>query len=425
MALPVMLRSLRHRNYRLWAVADFVSITGTWMQVLALNWLILSITGSATSMGLGLVIQTLPTVLLGPWGGVLADRLPTRAVVAAGQVVKAALSVLLAFLALSEPSGVGALYAISLATGVTTALNAPALGRFGGEVVAPDDLSNGLALGSVLSSAARILGMGLAGAAIPLLGVPAVFFADGASFLAVLAALAFMRKREFFPLPPSAPGERGVVAGLRYVLRDPRLLIMFGLAFVLGSLGRNYQVTMAAMSDGPLGAGASGYGVLSVVLAVGTVLGGVFAASRGRLPMRLLLAAAAVCAVVQTLSGAAPTLVLFAAAILPIGAAAVVLDTTVSTRTQLDSPGHLRGRVISAQGIVGAASGAVGGPALGALCDTLGARTALMLAGALCLTATASAAYGLDRVRRARAAAAEPAPAAAGAPVPALAAAEA
>ncbi|GGV22036.1 MFS transporter [Actinomadura cremea] len=418
MAYPAMLRSLRHHNYRLWATADFVSITGTWMQNLALNWLILSITGSATSMGLGLVMQTLPTMVLGPWGGVIADRLPSRWVVAAGQSVKAVLAVLLGLLALGEPSGVGPLYAISLLTGVATALTSPALGRFGAEVVGPADLSNGLALGSVLSSAGRILGMSLAGAAIPLFGVSAVFFADAASFVGVLAALALMRPREFHPLPPSEPGERGIAAGFRYVLSDPRMLIMFGLAFVLGSLGRNYQVTMAAMAHGPLDAGAPGYGALSVAFAAGTVLGGVYAASRLRLPLRLLLIAATVCAAGQLLSGGAPTLLLFGAAMLPIAAAAVVLDTTVGTRVQLDSPGHLRGRVISAQGMVGAASGAVGGPALGALCDTLGPRAALVLAGTVSLAAALAAAYGFARLRRARPAAAAPAPAAAPVPVP-------
>ncbi|MBE1536047.1 MFS transporter [Actinomadura algeriensis] len=411
MAFPVMLRSLRHHNYRLWATADFVSVTGTWMQVLALNWLILSITGSATSMGLGLVMQTLPTMVLGPWGGVIADRLPARSVVAVGQTVKALLSLLLAVMALSEPSGVGPLYAISLATGVTTALTSPALGRFGAEVVGPGDLSNGLALGSMLNSAGRILGMSLAGAAIPLFGVAVVFFADAASFVAVLIALALMRRREFHPLPPAEPGERGIVAGLRYVLRDPRMLIMFGLAFVLGSLGRNYQVTMAAMADGPLAAGASGYGALSVAFAVGTVLGGVYAASRLHLPLRLLLIVATVCAAGQILSGGAPSLLLFGAAMVPIAAAAVVLDTTVSTRVQLDSPGRLRGRVIAAQGMVGAASGAVGGPALGALCDTLGPRAALVLAGSVSLAAALAAAYGFARVRRARAVAPGLAPA--------------
>jgi MFS family permease len=415
-----MLRSLRHHNYRLWATADFVSITGTWMQVLALNWLILSITGSATSVGLGLVLQALPTMVLGPWGGVIADRLPARYVVGAGQAVQALLSALLALIASGDPSTTGGLYAISLASGVVTAMTSPALGRFGAEVVGPDDLSNGLALGSVLSSGGRILGMSLAGVVIPLAGVPGAFLVNSVSFLGVLAALALMRGHELHELPPAGPGERGVAAGFRYVLGSPRLLIMFGLAFVMGSLGRNYQVTMAAMAQGPLGAGAGGYGALSVAFAVGTVVGGVYAASRARLPLRLLLITAALCAAGQMLSGAAPSLLLFGAAMLPIAAGAVVLDTTVATRVQLDSPGRLRGRVIAAQGMVGAASGAFGGPALGALCDTLGPRTALVLAGAVSLAAALAAAHGLARVRRTGAAARVPAGPTAAQPVPAL-----
>ncbi|MEU5991112.1 MFS transporter [Spirillospora sp. NPDC047418] len=412
MAIPVMLRSLRHHNYRLWATADVVSITGTWMQVLALNWLLLSITGSATSVGLGLVLQALPTMLLGPWGGVIADRLPARYVVAAGQAVQALLSGVLAVIAAGDPAGTGGLYAIMLVSGLTTALTSPALGRFGAEVVGPEDLSNGLALGSLLSSGGRILGMSLAGIVIPLAGVPGAFAVNSASFLGVLAAIALMRGKEFHTLPSAEPGERGIAAGFRYVLGSPRLLIMFGLAFVLGSLGRNYQVTMAAMAQGPLQAGAGGYGALSVAFAVGTVLGGAFAASRVRLPLRLLLITASLCGAGQMLSGAAPGLLLFGAAMLPIAACAVVFDTTVATRVQLDSPGHLRGRVIAAQGMVGAASGAFGGPALGALCDTLGPRGALVLAGAASLAAALAAAYGLARVRRGRAAgAARPAPA--------------
>ncbi|HEU5025022.1 MAG TPA: MFS transporter [Spirillospora sp.] len=420
MAIPVMLRSMRHHNYRLWATADFVSITGTWMQVLAMNWLILSITHSATSVGLGLVLQALPTMLLGPWGGVIADRLPARYVVAAGQIAQAALSTVLAVIAAGGPSGTGGLYAISLASGMVTAMTSPALGRFGAEVVGPEDLSNGLALGSVLSSGGRILGMSLAGVIIPLAGVPGAFAANAVSFLGVLLAIALMRTKELHVLPPAKPGERGIVAGFRYVLGNPKLLIMFGLAFALGSLGRNYQVTMAAMSEGPLHGGAGGYGALSVLFAVGTVLGGVYAASRTRLPLRLLLITATICSAGQLLSGFAPSLALFGAAMLPIAAGAVVLDTTVATRVQLDSPGHLRGRVIAAQGMVGAASGAVGGPALGALCDTLGPRTALMLAGTVCLAVALAAAYGFARVRRAR-----PAVAAAPAQAPVLVAAEA
>jgi hypothetical protein len=266
--------------------------------------------------------------------------------------------------------------------------------------VGPEDLSNALSLGSVLSSAGRILGMSLAGVVIALIGVPGAFAANAASFGAVLAALLLMRHRELHHVPKAGPGERGIVAGLRHVLRTPWLLVTFGLAFVLGSLGRNYQVTMAAMSDGPLHGGAGGYGALSVVFAVGTVLGGLFAASRARLSLVLLVVMAVACSVGQMASGIAPNLALFGALMLPVAAAAVVIDTTVSTRVQIDSPGGLRGRVIAAQGMVGAASGAAGGPALGGLCDLLGPRAALVLAGTVSVTVALAAGAALARLRR-------------------------
>jgi MFS family permease len=400
LAFPAMFRSLHHHNYRLWATADLISVTGTWMQVLALNWLILSITGSATSVGIGLLLQTAPALLLGPLGGAIADRLPSRAVVMTGQTAQMGLSALLAVLASGDPDGTAGLYAISLVSGGVTALTSPSLGRFGMEIVGPDDLSNALSLGSVLSSAGRILGMSLAGVVIALVGVPGAFAANSASFAAVVAALLLMRSRELHPVPKAGPAERGVVAGLRHVARTPWLLVTFGLAFVLGSLGRNYQVTMAAMTEGPLGGGAGAYGALSVVFAAGTVLGGLFAASRSRLSLGLLLVMAAACSVGQVFSGVAPGPLAFGALMLPIAAAAVVIDTTVSTRVQLDTPHGLRGRVIAAQGMVGAASGAAGGPALGALCDLLGPRAALVLAGTVSVIAALAAGYALLRLRR-------------------------
>ncbi|MEW2359375.1 MFS transporter [Spirillospora sp. NPDC029432] len=398
LALPAMLRSLRHHNYRMWATADLISVTGTWMQVLALNWLILSITGSATSVGVGLLLQTVPTLLLSPWGGVLADRLPARHVVMTGQILQAGLSTGLASMAAGEPGSTTPLYAISFVSGAVTALTSPSLGRFGAEVVGREDLSNALALGSMLSSAGRILGMSLAGVVIAAVGTAGAFAANAASFGAVILALALMRARELHHMPRAEQGERGIVPGLKYVLRTPWMLVTLGLAFILGSLGRNYQVTMAAMSEGPLNGGASAYGALSVAFAIGTVIGGFYAAARARLTLALLLVMAALCSVGQLASGASPNVLLFGAVLLPIAAGAVVIDTTVSTRVQLDSPERLRGRVIAAQGMVGAASGAVGGPLLGAMSDALGPRAALSLAGAISLAVALAAAVALWRM---------------------------
>ncbi|MEV4468132.1 MFS transporter [Nonomuraea sp. NPDC049504] len=391
-------RALRHHNYRLWAGADIVSVTGTWMQVLGVNWLILTLTGSATSVGLSLVMQALPTLLLGMWGGALADRLPSRPVVIAAQLAQAGLAAVLAVIALSEVTSVLPIYGVALAGGVVNALGGPALGRFGAEVVPPDDLPNAMALGSILNSAGRILGMSLAGALLPFTGNGGLFVVNAASFFVVIAAVLGMRRREFHRLATADRQPGAVLDGLRYVLRTPWLLVVLALWFVSGSVGRNYQVTMAAMSAGPLESGAGGYGLLSTVFAVGTVLGGFLAATRTRLTLRLLLIMAFLTGLVQALSGLMPSLWSFAALMVPIAAGAVALDTTVSARAQLDSPDAMRGRVIAALSIVSAAAGAVGGPLLGWLSDTLGPRVALEVGGVACLSAALLAAVGLARL---------------------------
>lgn len=393
-------RALRHHNYRLWAGADLVSITGTWMQVLGVNWLVLTLTGSAASVGLSLVMQALPTLVLGMWGGALADRLPSRPVVVVSQLAHAALAAALAAIAFAGTESVLPIYAVALAGGVVSALGGPALGRFGAEVVPPADLPNAMALGSIINSGGRILGMSLAGILLPFTGQGGLFLVNALTFFAVIAGIALMRPAEFHRLAAAERQPGAIREGLRYVLRTPWLLAVLALSLVLGSLGRNYQVTMAAMSAGPLAAGAGGYGLLSTVFAVGTVAGGLLTASRPRLSIRLLLIAAFAISVLQALSGLMPSLATFAGAMLPIAAGAILVDTAVSARAQLDSPDAMRGRVIAAVGMVGAASGALGGPALGWLSDTFGPRAALHAGGVACVAATLLAALTLARLTR-------------------------
>ncbi|AEV83552.1 major facilitator transporter [Actinoplanes sp. SE50] len=388
-----MFAPLRERNYRLWATADLVSTAGTWMQVLGLNWLILSDTGSAATMGLVVMLQALPVLILGTWGGALADRLPARPLLIASQAVRALLA-----LALVAHGGHPLIYAVALASGVISSFEGPALGRFGSALVPPSALGSALALGSVLSSAGRIGGMALGGILVGVTGPAALFVINAVSYLAVIGALSAMRTGELRDLPTAAPGERGIRSGLRYIAGQPIVLIVLALSFVLGSLGRNYQVSMAAMTAGPLHAGSGAYGLLSTVFAVGAVLGGLLLAGSGRSTLRVLLGTGLTISLLQLGAGLAPNLTSFAALILPIAAGAVVFDTVVSTRIQLDTREDMRGRVLAAVGIVSSLSGMFGAPAVGWLCDTAGPRGALLLGGAI---TTAAALAGAAAVARA------------------------
>jgi MFS family permease len=383
---------LRERNYRLWAGADLVSTAGTWMQVLGLNWVVLSTTGSAAMMGAVVMLQSLPVLLLGSWGGALADRLPARPALIACQALRAAL----AFALLAGP-GHGLIVAVALASGVISAFEGPILGRFGSALVPRSALGPALALGSVLSSAGRIGGMALGGVLAGVTGPAVLFLINGISYLGVIAALVAMRTGSLRVLPAAAAGEGGVRAGLRYVLGRPVVLIVLGLSFVLGSLGRNYQVSMAAMAAGPLHGGSGAYGLLSTVFAVGAVAGGLLLAGSGRSTLTVLVATGVAISVLQLGAGFAPSLLGFAALLLPIAAGAVVFDTVVSTRIQLDTREDMRGRVLATMGIVSSLSGMAGAPAVGWLADTLGARGGLILCGTVTTVVAVGGAVALAR----------------------------
>jgi MFS family permease len=388
--------ALRHRDYRIWAGAGFVSVTGTWMQVLGVNWYVLQQTGSATQMGFAVLLQALPVLLLGSWGGVLADRLPARPLLIGTQVSHAALAAGLAAVAWSTAGGLPLVYAISLVSGVVSAFEGPVMGRFGAMLVDRATLGNALALGSLTNSAGRILGMSAGGVLVTIAGPAPLFALNAVSFGAVVCALlALHASRAAAPKPAEDGG--GIRAGFAYLLRQPVVLIALGLSFVLGGLGRNYQVTMAAMSDGPLGGGAAGYGALSTVFAVGTVVGAFAAARRPELGYRTLVGAGLIASVLQMLAGLAPGVWSFAALILPIAVGAVLIDTTVSARVQLDTREDMRGRVLAALAVTGSVAGAGGAPLLGWLAENVGARETLLLAGAAAAVASAAAGVMLAR----------------------------
>jgi MFS family permease len=392
--MPPMLRALENHNYRLWATADLISVTGSWMQVLGLNWVVLARTGSVTSVGFSVLLSTLPALLVGPWAGALADRIPPRRIILFGETLHLITALLLAFMVWRETPLFG-IYALTALGGLVGAVEGPALGRFAGQVVPRDDLGNALAWNSITNSTGRVLGMSLAGVLAAMVGTALLFAINAASFVAVLVTIFVMRPGDFHPLAVSPPEQAGVRAGLGYLRGQRALLILFALGFVLSALGRNYQVTMAAMTEGPLGAGAAGYGLLSAIFAVGTVVGGVLAARLRELTIPLLLGAGAVTSVLQAVSGYLPGLAGFAALILPIAAGAVVIDTVKSTRLQLDSAEGMRGRMLAIHGTVAAAAGAVGAPLLGWLCEQLGPQQALLVAGVVTLAATGVAAVAL------------------------------
>jgi MFS family permease len=387
--------ALRQRNFRIWICADLVSVTGRWMQTLAISWLVLRITGSTTQLGFNLMLQALPVLLLSSWAGALADRFPGRRLLVFTQLAHASLSVSLAIFAWHHSGGMSVIYVISVLAGVVSAIEGPTLGRFTSSTVDAETLGNALSLGSLSNSAGRIIGMSLGGVAVAVLGPAPLFAGNAAGFLVVIVALFLIRTHK--PVELAVPEKRGIREGFRYLFTQPVVLITLALATVLGSIGRNYQVTMAAMANGPLHAGAAGYGMLSTIFAVGTVVGGFLAARQRRLGYPTLVVAGVVASGLQLFAGLSGGMWTFASAILPIAAAAVLIDTTVSTRVQLDTRGDMRGRVLAALAMTSSLSSALGAQLLGWMSQTVGPRTTLMMAGTVTTVACLAAAIALSR----------------------------
>jgi MFS family permease len=374
--------------------AGTVSVMGSWMQAAAQSWVVLRLTGSSAALGLSVSLQALPSLVLGLWGGVLADRLPRRRLLIVTQSAHASLALLLAVLMATGHLSVGVLLVTALVAGLISATEGPASGALNAELVDSEDLQSALALGSVTYSLGRIVGMAAAGVVLSYVGPAAAFGLNALSFLPVVFVL--------FTLPAGVAATRAragssawsdLVAGMRMVRRHPTLLMTFVVAFILGAFGRNYQVTMAVMSSDVFGRGAAGYALLSTVFALGALGGGIAAAHWGSTRLRYVLGAGAVGACLQLLSSGTPSFASFAVLIAMIGAFAVMFDTGVSAHVQTAVSSEFRGRINGAAMATGAAAGVVGAPVLGGLAQLLGARAALAIGAVVCLAAVAVAAY--------------------------------
>lgn len=390
---------LRRPAVRRWAVADLLSVTGSWMQGVALSWLVLQRTGSTAALGLTLTVAAAPSLVLGLWGGALADRLDARRVLPWTQAFAGALAGLLTLLAATGRAGVPAVWALAVVGGLVRVVEGPLLGRYGAALFGRRDLAAGMALGAATESTGRVVGMALAGVVVAAVGPAAVFGLNALSYGAVVLALLRIRPDELSPLERSAPERAGVRPGLRYLVGHPELLVTFALALALGTFGRNFQVTMAAMAEGPLHTGPAGYGLFSTAFALGALAGALLATRVRPRTLPVLLGAGALAGLLQTASGAAPSPTVFLAAMVPVAGCAVVLDTAVQARVHLRSAGELRGRVLAVHGLVGSAAGAIGGPLLGGVCDVLGPRVALALGGSVAVLACALAAAAFARLR--------------------------
>jgi len=397
-------RSLRVRNYRLFAAGQVVSLSGTWGQRVAQDWLVLELSGnSGVALGLVTGLQFLPVLLFGLYGGVLADRYDKRRLLIGAQAVMGVLALLLAVLDLTGTVQLWHVFALAFALGLASVVDTPVRQAFVAEMVSPQDLPNAVSLNSATFNSARIVGPALAGVGIAAVGTGWVFAVNAVSYVAVLVGLSSMRTSELHPTQRVARGRGQLREGLTYVRSRPDLLVPIVLVFMVGTFGLNFQITLALMVKEVFGRGAGSYGFLSAMIAVGSLAGALASARRSGPPrQRTLFAAVVVFGLLEIAVGLAPSFALMAALLVPTGVAVLTFTTTANSIVQLGSAPHVRGRVMALYVLVFLGGTPLGAPVIGALAEAFGPRTSIVAGGVITALTGLVAAVVMTRVRRLR-----------------------
>ncbi|MET7681519.1 MFS transporter [Streptomyces sp. NPDC005423] len=393
-----MFSSLKVRNYRLFFIGQVVSNTGTWMQRIAQDWLVLSLTGSSTAVGFTTALQFLPMLLFGLYGGVLVDRLPKRPTLLVTQTAMALTGLVLAALTLSGHVQVWHVYVAAFAVGLATVVDNPARQSFVSEMVAPDQLQNAVSLNSANFQSARLVGPAVAGLLITGVGTGWAFLLNGLSFVAPLVSLVLMRSRDLHAVRRAPRGKGQLREGLHYVAGRPDLIWPIVLVGFIGTFGFNFPVWLSAYADDVFHAGAGSYSLFNTLMASGSLIGALLAARRGTARLRLLIGAAAAFGMLEIAAALAPSYWLFALLLVPIGVFGLTINVTANTAVQMGTDPAMRGRVMALFMMVFMGGTPVGAPVVGWITDTYGPRVGFALGGAIAAAAAVTIGLVLARV---------------------------
>jgi MFS family permease len=384
-------------NYRRYYAGQAISLIGTWMQMTAQAWLVLSITHSSTALGLVIALQTLPVLLLAPYGGVIADRVDKRKAMIVMQSAMGIQAVILAALTLTHEIQVWQIGVLAALLGFNNAFENPARQSFMMELVGADHLRNAVSLNSVLVNVARTVGPAVAGLLIATVGEGWCFAFNALSFVAVVASLRTMDTNSLSPTTPTPRAKGQLREGLSYVRRTPDLATPLVMMAVVGCLTYEFQVSLPVMASRGLHVGASGFGFMTAAMGVGAVIGGLMVAAKGRTGLKPLVLAATAFGATTGLAALAPSLGLELLALATAGGASISFMSTGNSTLQLTAEPEMRGRVMSLWFVAFQGSTPIGGPIVGLTMALLGARAGLGLGAITALAVAAAGAVALTR----------------------------
>lgn len=400
-------RALHNPNYRRYALGSLISNTGTWMQRVAQDWLVLRLTdGSGAALGITTGLQFLPVLLLSPYAGVIADRFPKRRLLQLTQLTMAFASLALGVLAVTGVAEVWHVYVIAFLFGIGSAFDAPARQSFISEMVGPDDLTNAVGLNSATFNTARIIGPAIAGLMIGALGGGSsatgwVILINALSYGAVIWQLEHMDTSLLRSPRLSSRTPGMLLEGVRYIRSQPKMMAILVMVFFAGTFGMNFQITSALMATHVFGKGAGEFGILGSAMAVGSLTGALLAARRVRIRLRLVAGAAVGFGLAEMVAGLMPTYVAFALLCPVIGFFTLTMLNSANSTMQLESEPALRGRVMALYMTIVMGGTPIGSPIIGWVGQQFGPRWTLLGGGALVILGVVLAVALLARLTRA------------------------
>jgi MFS family permease len=389
--------SLKVPNYRLYFAGQSVSLAGTWMQATAQSWLVLTLTRSSTDLGFVVALQTLPVLILGPYGGVVADRVDKRRLMVALQSAMGLQALVLGLLTVVGAVSFVDICVLAVVLGVNNAFETPSRQAFVREMVGKDELRNAVTLNSVTVNAARAVGPAIGGILIATAGVGVCFLVNAASFVAVVASLLAMDRAALQPAPPAHRSAGQLREGLRYVARTREIAVPLVMMTVVGALAYEFQVSLPVLAKQTFHGGAVAYGFMTAAMGVGAVVGGLVTAARGRTGLRPMIGAAVGFGVAILLAAVAPVLALAYVLLLAVGWASVSFIAIGNSTIQLAAAPQMRGRAIALWQVAFQGTTPIGGPLIGWIIAASDPRVGLAVGGVSCL---AAAAGGIALARR-------------------------
>jgi MFS family permease len=383
-----LFRSLRHSpNLRIYLTGHCISVIGTWVQRVAQDWLVLEITHNGAALGISVAAQFVPMLVLGPYGGLLVDRLDRRRTIVATQAVSGLLAVALAAITLLDVVQLWSVLLLGLGLGLVTVLDVPARQAFIASMVEPADYANAQALASSVNNSGRLIGPALAGVLIAAAGVGAAFIVNAASFVAVLISLAVLKVDRLRP-SPRIPRKKGQVReGVRYMWNSPQLRMTILLVAVVAVFGQNFRVVLPLAATELYHGDASTYGWLTSAIGLGALVGA-FVSAGVHIPTSwsVLLTTVAFGGV-NIVAAFSSTIAMALAVMFGVGITNIIFNTLARTVLLLNAEPEMHGRIMAIHGQVFLGSTPIGGPLVGWLCELWGARTGFFIAGGSALLA--------------------------------------